>query len=157
MPLIEIHTLIKAPPERCFDLSRSIDLHADSVSHTGEQAVRGTCTGLIGMGESVTWRARHFGVWQYLTSKITAYDRPHMFVDEMQEGVFDSFTHHHLFKPHPEGTLMTDLFRYRSPLGLAGRLADILFLTQYMRTLLTTRNRAIMNIAESDRYMSYLL
>ena len=70
MPTIILETFIHAPIERCFDLARDIDLHADSMKHTGEKAVAGKTSGLIGPGETVTWRARHFGVWQNLTSKI---------------------------------------------------------------------------------------
>ena len=41
MPVIDISTVIAAPIERCFDLSRSIDLHLESMSHTNERAVAG--------------------------------------------------------------------------------------------------------------------
>jgi len=55
-----------------FNLSRSIDLHKISTADTNEEAVAGKTAGCIGMGESVTWKAKHFGVTQLLTSKITA-------------------------------------------------------------------------------------
>jgi len=42
-------------------------------------------SGLIGMNDSVTWRAKHFGVYQKSTSKITEFERPNYFVDEMQK------------------------------------------------------------------------
>ncbi|MBW3545542.1 MAG: cell division protein, partial [Bacteroidetes bacterium] len=71
MPVIKLITPVQAPATRCFDLSLSIDLHIISTSQTGERAIAGTTTGLIGIGETVTWRARHFGVWQKLTTKIT--------------------------------------------------------------------------------------
>jgi ligand-binding SRPBCC domain-containing protein len=81
-------TLIHAPLERCFDLSRSIDLHKVSTARTGEQAIAGVTSGLIGLGEEVSWRARHFGVWQQMTSRITAFDRPAYFQDTMVRGAF---------------------------------------------------------------------
>ncbi|MDV3308737.1 MAG: hypothetical protein LOY03_07970 [Cyclobacteriaceae bacterium] len=62
MPRIELTTIIHAPIERCFNLARSIDLHRPSVVGTKEEAVAGVTSGLIGMGEQVTWRARHFMV-----------------------------------------------------------------------------------------------
>ena len=49
------------------------------------------CRGVIGLGDSVTWRARHFGVWQRLTSKITALERPRHFRDTMTSGAFARF------------------------------------------------------------------
>jgi hypothetical protein len=60
MPTIKPITSISAPVEFCFDLARSIDLHTQSMQHTGEKAVAGTTIGLIGLNETVTWRARHF-------------------------------------------------------------------------------------------------
>ena len=67
LPTIRLETVMRAPIARCFDLARSIDLHIVSTAQTGERAVGGVTTGLIGPGEHVTWRAKHFGVWQELT------------------------------------------------------------------------------------------
>jgi hypothetical protein len=62
MVRLQFTTEIAAPIERCFDLSRSIDLHVKSVEWSSEQAIAGVTTGLISSGEEVTWGARHFGV-----------------------------------------------------------------------------------------------
>jgi ligand-binding SRPBCC domain-containing protein len=97
MVVLEQVTLLEAPIERCFDLSRSIDLHMASTTRTGEKAIAGKTSGLIGLDEQVTWRAKHFGVWQEFTSKITAFNRPHHFRDEMIRGAFRSFEHDHYF------------------------------------------------------------
>ena len=71
MPLIVLETRIRAPRERVFDLARSIDAHQSSTSGTSERAVAGVTSGLIGLGEEVTWRARHLGVTQHLTVRAT--------------------------------------------------------------------------------------
>lgn len=76
MPEIELRTEINAKKEIVFDLSRSIDLHKISTHQTKEQAIAGKTSGLIGLDESVTWRAKHFGIYQTLTSKITEFDPP---------------------------------------------------------------------------------
>src|SRR5262249_2051132 len=156
MPVIELSTPAAAPPERVFDLARSIDLHVRSTSHTGERAVGGLASGLIGPGEEVTWRAKHLGVWQSLTVRITEFERLAHFADEMVQGAFRRMVHHHYFEPRPQGTLMRDVFQYESPFGLLGRVADYLFLERYMRTLLIERNRIIREIAESDAWQHYL-
>lgn len=148
---IELITEINAPIERCFDLSRSIDLHIESTKQTGEQAISGTTSGLIGLGETVTWRAKHFGIWQTLTSKITEYNYPNLFVDEMVQGAFKSFRHEHHFTKVDGHTLMRDVFVYQSPLGILGRLAEVLFLKRYMTQLLIERNRVIKEVAETNR------
>ena len=158
MPRIELATVIAAPIERVFDLARSIDLHSDSMAHTGERAVGGVTSGLIGLGEMVTWRARHFGVWQGLTSRITLYERPTLFGDAMVSGAFRRFDHEHRFETQPDGsTLMRDVFDYTSPLGVLGHVADVLFLAHYMRSLLERRNAMLKETAESpDRWRRYL-
>lgn len=149
MPKIELQTEIKADKEIVFDLSRSIDLHKISTEQTNEEAIAGKTGGLIGLNETVTWRARHFGIYQNLTSKITAMDAPNSFVDEMVSGAFKSFRHEHHFSTFNGETLMTDLFEYKSPLGLFGIIADKVFLKKYMTHLLMRRNRIIKEFAES--------
>jgi ligand-binding SRPBCC domain-containing protein len=156
MPRIEIRTEINAEKEIVFDLSRSIDLHKISTEKTNEEAIAGITTGLIGMNESVTWRAKHFGFYQNLTSKITAFDRPNYFADEMLNGAFKEFKHEHHFTSLNGKTIMTDYFDYKSPLGILGELADCLFLENYMTRLLNDRNRIIKEFAESDNWKSIL-
>jgi ligand-binding SRPBCC domain-containing protein len=150
MPKIELFTKIYAPVEKCFDLSRSIDLHMESTKQTGEQAIAGRTSGLIELGETVTWRARHFGIWQTLTSKITEYDYPNFFVDEMVNGTFKSFLHEHHFKRLDDYTLMRDIFVFESPMGIIGSLFNNLVLKKYMTNLLKERNRVIKEFSESD-------
>lgn len=152
MPRIELRTEIKANRIIVFDLSRSIDLHKISTEHTNEEAIAGKTNGLIGMNESVTWRAKHFGIYQNLTSKITEFDRPKYFVDEMVKGAFKKFKHEHHFEELNEGTLMTDFFDYKSPFGMLGKLADKLFLKKYMTELLTKRNQIVKEFAESEKW-----
>ena len=152
MPRIELRTEIKASKEIVFDLSRSIDLHKISTEHTNETAISGKTSGLIGMDESVTWRAKHFGIYQLLTSKITEFERPNLFVDKMVKGAFKSFRHEHHFEDLNDGTLMTDYFDYESPFGILGKMADKLFLLKYMTDLLAERNRIVKDFAETDKW-----
>ena len=150
MPTIRLETIVEAPVEVCFDLSVDVDVHQRSVAVTGERAVAGVVTsGRMVLGDEVTWEARHLGKTRRLTSRITEYDRPHRFVDEMVAGAFKSFRHEHSFKAVKAGTQMIDVLQYRSPLGLLGRVADLLFLRRYMRSLLSMRNRHIKAAAEA--------
>lgn len=156
MPLIRLDTKIDAPLERVFDLARSIDAHIASTEGTHERAVAGRASGLIEMGESVTWEARHLGVNQRLTVGIISMERPHAFSDEMIRGAFASMRHHHRFMPDGIGTLMIDEFHFSAPLGFLGRIAETLFLTRYMTTLLRNRNSVLKELAESDHWQRYL-
>ena len=157
MPKIELRTEIRADRNIVFDLSRSIDLHKISTKKTNEQAIAGKTSGLIGINESVTWKAKHFGIYQNLTSKITEFEKPKFFVDEMIKGAFKEFKHEHRFEELNGGTLMTDFFDYKSPYGILGKLVDKLFLKKYMTELLTERNRVIKEFAESEKWKELII
>lgn len=149
MESITIETLISAPVERCFDLARDLDLHTKSLAHTNEVAVGGRTSGLIELGEDVTWRGRHFGITQHFTSRITAFDRPRHFQDAMQRGAFRSFVHDHYFADDVGQTKMTDLLTFVAPLGILGIIAEKILLRRYLEKLLRTRAQVIKAAAES--------
>jgi ligand-binding SRPBCC domain-containing protein len=146
---VTIELWINTPVERCFDAARDLDLHVTSMEHTNERAVAGRMSGLIELHEEVTWRGRHFGVTQHFTSRITAFDRPRHFRDEMQRGAFRSFVHDHYFVAENGGTKMTDVLVFSAPVGILGLLAEKLFLRRYLERLLRTRNEAIRAALES--------
>ncbi len=156
MPKIILKTYINAGRDIVFDVSRSIDLHKISTSSTNETAIAGKTKGLISLGEQVTWRAKHLGFYQTLTSKITQYDRPNTFTDEMVEGIFKKFKHQHSFKEKDGGTLMSDVFEFESPFGILGKLANVLFLKRYLQSFLAERNKVIKAYAESGYWRKVL-
>jgi ligand-binding SRPBCC domain-containing protein len=136
----EAEVLMPVDPEVAFDLSLSIDVHLGSFERSGEIAVDGVTAGSIGLGEFVTWQARHFGITWKMTSTITEWDRPHRFVDEQRKGPFKSFRHEHLFEPVEHGTRLVDNVEFQAPLGLLGRIAERLVLARYLRHLIDVRN-----------------
>lgn len=156
MPTIKLKTVIHAPINIVFDLSRSIDLHKLSTVKSNEQAIAGVTSGLIGLGESVTWKAKHFGFYQTLTSRITEFKAPVCFVDEMEKGIFKKFRHEHLFEGNDDSTIMIDVLEFVSPLGFLGILADKLFLKQYLKEFLISRNKVIKDYAESEKWKDVL-
>jgi ligand-binding SRPBCC domain-containing protein len=149
VPIIVLRTRVAAPPSRCFDLARDVGLHQRSTAASRERAVAGVTSGLLGPGDEVTWEATHFRVRQRLSSRITVFEPPYRFVDEMVRGAFRRFRHEHQFLAVDGGTEMVDIFDYTSPLGLLGRLADLLFLRAYMTRLLRERNAYLKREAES--------
>jgi ligand-binding SRPBCC domain-containing protein len=141
MRTIRLETVIAAPIGDCFGLSLSVDAHAASMQASKERAIGGVTSGVMQLGESVTWRARHFGIVFRMTSAITEYRPPNRFVDEQQHGPFRRWWHEHTFTPLPDGqTQMIDIVRFQSPFGLLGYLADSLVLGHYMPHLLRQRN-----------------
>lgn len=156
MPIIHLETYIDASIERCFDLSLSVDLHTHSVAQTHERPIAGVMSGVMRLGDTVTWEAVHFGVRQHLTTRITAYERPYQFTDEMVRGVFREMRHVHEFVPQPPGTLMVDSFAFRAPLGFLGWVVEQVILTRYMEGLLLTRNRYLKQVAETGADPAHL-
>ena len=156
MPVIYLNTQIHAPIQRCFDLSRSIDLHTLSTKGTNEKAIGGVTSGLIGLNQEVTWRAKHLGIYQQLTTRITAFHAPTFFEDKMVKGIFKKMEHKHFFEQNGEGTLMKDEFSFEAPLGIMGSLVSNLFLVNYLKRFLIERNRTIKEIAESEQWKQLL-
>ena len=159
MVRFETVTVIRAPIERCFDLARSVEVHLAGNVHSGETAVAeaGVTSGLISIGQRVTWRAKHFCVWQTLTSEMTAMDRPRYFQNTMVQGIFQFMRNDHLFRTFsPEATEMRNTFCFAAPIPVMGRLAEMVFLRRYMYALLRERNAVIKGIAESSEWQRYL-
>jgi len=140
MPRIELSTPLSASPERCFELSLSVDAHTASMADSVERVVAGVTSGVMGLGETVTWRARHFGIPFTMTSVISQLEAPYRFVDEQTSGPFRSWWHEHTFEPVGVGTRMTDVVEFESPAGPIGRWVNALVLTNYMTRLLEKRN-----------------
>jgi len=141
-------TLVTETPmsaEALFDLSLDIDAHIASMSQSDERAVAGVRTGLIGLGETVTWRARHFGIWWTMTSNITALERPTRFTDEQVRGPFPTFVHEHRFEQLATGSRMTDTITLASP--VFGVWAERLVLVPYLRRLIAKRNAHLIGAA----------
>ena len=156
MPTIELKTTINAPIERCFLLSLSVDLHQLSTKETNERAISGVTSGLMKLNDVVTWRARHFGIYQNFTSKIAAYDAPNYFVSEMVKGAFKKVHHQHIFEWTGKETIMTDIFVFKAPLGIFGELFSKLVLKNYMKGFLIKRNDTIKEVAETSKWKELL-
>jgi ligand-binding SRPBCC domain-containing protein len=148
MAEIRLTTEIKAPIETCFDVSRDIDIHQKSTAKTNERAVAGKTSGLCELHDEITWEAKHFGINQRLSIKMMEFDRPNMFAEKMLTGAFKSFYHQHLFEEKNGVTIVTDIFKYEAPLGFLGKIAEKLFLTNYMTKFLKERNSMLKEIAE---------
>lgn len=156
MPYIHLTTFVAAPAERVFDLSRSIDVHKQSMQRFKEEPVGSLRSGLMQEGETVTWQAKHLMKERKLKVKMTFVKYPDTFIDEQVEGDFTFMKHEHYFKPIENGTLMIDQFRFDIKYGALGRLFNNMYLTRYMQKLLEERNNVIKQVAETDAWKKYL-
>ncbi|UIR57264.1 SRPBCC family protein [Sphingobacterium sp. SRCM116780] len=156
MALLILETSIKAPLIVVFDLSRSIDLHMLSTTDTHEKAIAGVTSGLIKLHETVKWKAKHLGIYQTLTVRITQMKEPYFFEDKMIQGIFEFMEHQHIFEEINDEVVMKDIFQFRAPWGILGRLAEWMFLKRYMKRFLEERNTVIKEVAESGKWRNFL-
>jgi len=148
MTKIRLVTFINAPIEKCFDLSRNVNIHILSATKTNEKVIDGRKEGLFELNEIVKWRAKHFGIYQNLIVKITQMDIPYFFEDKMLKGAFKSMTHKHYFELENDVTKMIDEFEYEVPFGFLGKIFDNFILQNYMTNFLLIRNKTIKEVAE---------
>lgn len=150
MTEVTLRTFIAAPVEVVFELARDIGFHERSMTASSEEAIDGRRSGPIALAETVTWRARHFGTWWTLQSRITEMTPPTGFIDEQVHGPFAWFRHVHTLRAVPGGTVMVDDWEHAAPFGALGWIADRLVLERHMRRLLATRNTALKREAEAE-------
>lgn len=149
MQSTEIRTFIAASPDAVFRASLDIDVHLSSMETSRERAIAGVQYGRIGLGETVTWRAKHFGIWWTMTSKVVELSRPDFFVDEQVQGPFRSFRHVHLFRGVEGGTQLTDRLYIESP--TFGFIVEPILLVPYLRRLISRRNQIMSEHLVAER------
>ncbi len=152
MKPIRLATWIDAPVERCFLLSLSIDLHVACARRTGERVTSGVTTGLIGLGETVTFQGRHFLLPRKHTSRIELLRPYSYFRDVMVSGNFKRFEHDHHFAAMDDGTRMRDEVRFIAPWGSLGQA----LVRRHLKDFLKQRNAEIKRVAESEEWHKYL-
>ncbi|MFC6223061.1 SRPBCC family protein [Hymenobacter artigasi] len=151
MARIELEMMVQVPPEACYALALNVQAHLASTLQTGERVVAGPADGQLKLGDVVTWEARHLGIRQRLTVRISAATPPHHFRDEMVRGAFRTLRHDHYFEAVPGGTRVRDIFEFSSPLGFVGRWFDKLFLKRYLTRFLRARNAMLKQQLEQNR------
>lgn len=154
MTKLYFETVINSEKEIVFDLSRNIDLHQSSMKHTEEKVISGKTSGLIELGETVTFKGKHFGFYFIHQSKITKMTLYKSFTDKMITGSFKSFVHHHRFINKYNYTLMVDEIIYRTPCGILGKIFNTLFLKKHLRHLIEKRNSIIKSKAEKTKRLN---
>lgn len=75
-------------------------------------------------GSVIDYRVRPFGIPLRWRTVIESYDPPRAFADRQARGPYALWHHTHSFEPERGGTRMTDVVRFRLPLGALGALAS---------------------------------
>ena len=148
MPKLFVKTEINADINICFDLARDIGFYYQSLQKPTEIPISGKTSGLVEMGDYITWETNHLHLMQHLTLKISEFIKPSLFVDNLVEGEFKSYRHEHRFQKIENGTLMTDVFYFESSYSILGKFVDYVFLKKHFRKLLENRNNSLKQKAE---------
>jgi ligand-binding SRPBCC domain-containing protein len=125
-------------------------VHQLSTAQSNEKAIAGRTSGLIELGETVTFRGKHFGFYLNHKSKITEMEFPNYFVDEMEKGLFKSFRHEHTFVTKNGTTVMIDNLQYETPLGVFGSVFDKIVLKKHLTDFLLKRSQIIKDLSEQQ-------
>lgn len=150
MEHFEVVTPIAAPVGRVFGVSLDVEVHATSMAGASEKAIDGITSGRLKLGDTVTWKATHFGIGWRMTSRISACNPPTYFVDEQVSGPFQHWHHAHHFESDGRGgTLMRDVIDFAAPLGILGTIAEIAVLRRYMLRLIRIRNDHVKAVAQT--------
>jgi len=149
MPQIIVKTEIDADIDTCFDLALDVDFYYNTLEKFTEIPISGKTTGLMEAGDYVTWETNHLSLIQHLTLKVTEFEKPILFVDEMVRGEFKTYRHEHIFEVEKDKTIMIDKFEFQSPYGILGKLVDWVFLKRHFKKLIITRNKTLRLHAEA--------
>ncbi len=149
------HTLaICAPPERCFDLVRSVELNASSIM--GHKTLRRPSEGLISISDEVAWSLKPLGISKQSVSRITLLDFPYTMVEEMIDGPFKSMRQEYHFKYIAGFTHHTQTIEVKTSLGFLGNMMNELVLSRYLGEYLKNRHYFLKDLAECDKWKTYL-
>jgi ligand-binding SRPBCC domain-containing protein len=147
---------INAPIERCFLLSTSLELVAQTLKMRLVESGSIRTSGLVVGGDRLLWRGWVFGLPQLHETLITKYERPNFFQDTMGRGRFKQFQHDHFFTEIGGRTLLKDKVRFSLPLGAVTRPLARFVVMPHVSRLLRRRLELLKRVAESDEWKQYL-
>jgi len=155
MPTIHLTTFIAAPIERVFDLTRHLAIYK-YLMNGKEKFSSATASNLVNNGETITIQVKHFGKTRWVTTKVTAFQKPSSFVQEQVKGDLLHFKHEHYFKKVDNGTILIDLINFAGPRDVVGKIIGKTYLKKYLEKFFHRRNKIIQQYAESEKWRAVL-
>ena len=107
----------------------------------------------IQKGTLIDYSLRLYGIPLQWRTLISEWNPPHQFADQQLKGPYSLWDHTHQFESLGQGTLMTDIVRYKVPLKFFGRLAAGAWVTRDVRKIFQYRREVIggMKFIETKR------
>lgn len=97
----------------------------------------------LAVGTELRYRLSWHGVPVSWTTRIRRWEPPTRFVDIQLSGPYKLFHHTHRFEAADGGTRMTDVVRYRLPLGCLGRAVNTLKVRRDLERIFDYRRERI--------------
>lgn len=94
-------------------------------------------------GTEIRYRLCLRGIPIRWTTRIRKWDPPYRFVDVQLSGPYQIWHHTHRFESTNGGTRMTDVVRYRLPLGFIGRTMNLLIVRRDLERIFDYRARRV--------------
>lgn len=91
------------------------------------------------------------GIKIYWVTEITHVSDREYFVDEQRMGPYAFWHHKHFIREIGGGVEMTDIVHYKVPLGFLGRMANIIFVRNKLKTIFDYRYNKIEEIFNSGK------
>ena len=94
-------------------------------------------------GRVIDYCIRIMGIPVLWRTLITSYDPPNSFVDEQIKGPYSLWQHTHIFRSENGGTSIRDHIRYVIPLGIVGKLANVVWVRNDVKDIFNYRKKII--------------
>lgn len=156
MPKLHITTVINAPIQRVFDLSRCVSLHKRQFETHKIMPVHGKTSGVMDLHDHIAWKGKVGKKTRHLFQIITKYESPDFYRDEIRKGFFEFFHHDHYFKDIDNGTIMIDQIEYQLPPGIINNLFNKTCTERNVSRLLKERIKMIKEFAEGNKWQAIL-
>lgn len=83
------------------------------------------------------------GIPIYWMTEITHVSDKQYFIDEQRKGPYSLWHHQHHFREIEGGVEMTDIVHYKNPLGILGKIANVLFVRKQLKQIFEYRFRKV--------------
>ena len=156
MPVIHLTTIVHAPVERVFNLSRHRGLYVQCMQWHPQKHSASKSLGLLEEGELLSWQAKIFGKNRLFRTKLSQMQPVGFLQQVMPQSNWIHICHQQHFKPLANGAVMIDEFSFQPAHPAWNNLFLRLLVTPRLRRLLERKNAIMKQVAESEEWKQYL-
>lgn len=156
MPKLQFTTVIHAPLQRVFDLTRCVSLHKRHFESHGILPVQGKYSGLLDKRDHVTWKGKLGRKVRQLALEVTDMQAPDHFKMEYRKEIFDTFTHDVYLTGIDNGTILMDQVEFSLPEKGFSPFFNKRCAEKWISDLLKERNALCKEYAEGNNWHAIL-